>query len=754
MKPAIQFPFHLQALRVLTQNGTTGPEGELSLSPDGLYLTYGGYDVTFGTTGNVTSGTGQRAVGFTTNNNTTSIIPGPAGFLSAQNCRGAVTDGCGNFWASSAGSGNGVVYFGSNHANGSVAASPITTARAIGLFNNQLYFSTQSGTYGIYTVDSSTSGTPTTPGAVQTSLIASPSGAALNSTALPFGFFFNPAGTICYIADNRATADSTTGLQVQSGGIERFNLVSGTWTYQYTLPVSANAGVGAAWLTVDFSGTNPIIYATTTEASSNRIIKITDAGATSTYATIATSAFNNVFRGVAFSPSAIATPTQASSLNFTNVLTNSMTANWANNGGTGNLVYINTTNSFTAPSGTAATSGNPAYSGSGQQLVYSGAGNTVNITGLNPTTTYYFEVYAYNQVNCSYQYNTTTATNNPNSQITATPVVPLISVNPSSLSFGNVVVGQTYEQQYTVSASNVSANLTITAPANFGVSLTSGGPYTASLSLSETGGTIAGTIIYVGFTPTSATLYSGSTISNVDAGATTQLVSLTGTGINPAISVSGTVAFGNVNLTNTSLPQSFNVSGTNLISDVTVTAPAGYQVSLSSCTGYASSVSIPVTGTGTAQGGTLTSTPVYVEFTPTSNGSANTNLVVSATQATSQNQAVTGSGVTVTGFGIGNLAVLAIGTGCSPLTSSATAGSLVEFTPAGVQTGYDFAVLLAVVQNLHSAVRQVMMARLALAPIRFYLFLEATMPLQVFLRLPRALTRVAYLHLPRMALMA
>jgi hypothetical protein len=55
-------------------------------------------------------------------------------------------------------------------------------------------------------------------------------------------------------------------------------------------------------LTVDFSGANPIVYATTVEANANRLVRITDAGVGSTATLLATASTNTVFRGVAFAP--------------------------------------------------------------------------------------------------------------------------------------------------------------------------------------------------------------------------------------------------------------------------------------------------------------------------------------------------------------------------------------------------------------------------------------------------------------------
>ena len=60
--------------------------------------------------------------------------------------------------------------------------------------------------------------------------------------------------------------------------------------------------IGAHGVAVDFSGAHPVIYATTAEASTNRLVTITDTGAAATVTTLATAGVNQVFRGVVLTP--------------------------------------------------------------------------------------------------------------------------------------------------------------------------------------------------------------------------------------------------------------------------------------------------------------------------------------------------------------------------------------------------------------------------------------------------------------------
>lgn len=97
-----------------------------------------------------------------------------------------------------------------------------------------------------------------------------------------------------------------------------------------------------------------------------------------------------------------------------------------------------------------------------------------------------------------------------------------------------------------------------------------------------------------------------------------------------------------------SADRTFTVSGTILTSNVTVTAPTGYEVSLTSGTGFGSSVSITASGT-------LAATTVYVRLAASqTTGAKNGNITVASTGATTQNVAVTGTVNTVPQLSIQN----------------------------------------------------------------------------------------------------
>jgi hypothetical protein len=133
--------------------------------------------------------------------------------------------------------------------------------------------------------------------------------------------------------------------------------------------------------------------------------------------------------------------TQASNIIFTSVLSNGLTVNWTNGGGTHRTVVARATSavSFTPADGVAYSANSnfslAADQGSGNKVVYSGTGSSVAITGLAAGTSYFFRVFESNPAAASDQsnYNTNTATNNPLGTLTAEP-----TTQANTLTFSNV----------------------------------------------------------------------------------------------------------------------------------------------------------------------------------------------------------------------------------------------------------------------------------------------------------------------------
>ena len=113
---------------------------------------------------------------------------------------------------------------------------------------------------------------------------------------------------------------------------------------------------------------------------------------------------------------------------------------------------------------------------------------------------------------------------------------PVIDVNPSSLDFGYTHSDNTSaEQSFTLSGSLLTGapgNITVSAPTNFEVSLTSGSGFGSSVQVPYTSTTLDNTTIYTRFKPTApSTDYSGN-ITNSGDGAAIANVAVSGTSIN------------------------------------------------------------------------------------------------------------------------------------------------------------------------------------------------------------------------------
>jgi len=111
------------------------------------------------------------------------------------------------------------------------------------------------------------------------------------------------------------------------------------------------------------------------------------------------------------------------------------------------------------------------------------------------------------------------------------PATPAISVQAGTLDFGSLMVNTTSsEQSYIVSGINLTANIVVTAPSGYQVSTTSGSGFGSSVNLVPSSGTVSDTTIYVRFTPTTVSSYSGN-ITHTSTGASTENKPVTGAGL-------------------------------------------------------------------------------------------------------------------------------------------------------------------------------------------------------------------------------
>ncbi len=175
---------------------------------------------------------------------------------------------------------------------GTISAAP-TNNRVIHALNGNLYFTSASAAgSGLWRIK----GQPFNTVKPDTPALFISTGASSSS---PYGFSINAGETVAYIADDRTTSANV-------GGIYRWTLSGGVWTATDTLKPGTTTAGGARGVAVDWSGTYPVVYATTTD---NRLIRWVDSNNFShIYTVLATAGTNTVFRSVALSPRAATCP--------------------------------------------------------------------------------------------------------------------------------------------------------------------------------------------------------------------------------------------------------------------------------------------------------------------------------------------------------------------------------------------------------------------------------------------------------------
>jgi hypothetical protein len=284
-----------------TSNGYVGTGG-------GRYLAVSGHNAAVGTASVASQNNKVAQIIDSTTGGVVSRVEFPTGGAtgtppspySGNNFRSILPTGSNTFYTGGHSSGSpvtgGVWYY-----NGTVftqVSDPVaapTNLRNVEIYNSQLYFSTGSGTAGIYSLGT---GLPTTgphapvivPGLTATS---------------PYGFvmFDSNADSVldlAYVADDGTATGS---------GLRKYTFDGSVWTNQWSLlnnaagSLSINAGtgfIGVRGLAGTFSNGTATLFATTTETSDNRLISIIDAGDTppTTSTLLQSAGANFVFRGV------------------------------------------------------------------------------------------------------------------------------------------------------------------------------------------------------------------------------------------------------------------------------------------------------------------------------------------------------------------------------------------------------------------------------------------------------------------------
>ncbi|NDE85869.1 MAG: hypothetical protein EB056_07620, partial [Verrucomicrobia bacterium] len=189
---------------------------------------------------------------------------------------------------------------------------------------------------------------------------------------------------------------------------------------------------------------------------------------------------------------------------------------------------------------------------------------------------------------------------------------PALSLSTGALTTLASIDGSTgTSQSYTVSGSNLTGNITVTAPSNFEVSLNNSS-FAGTQTIIPGSGGVSQTV-YIRIKSTAPLGSVSGTVTHSGGGATTQNLSVSGTVVSnqPALTLSTTNLTGFSALQGSpSTSKSYTVSGVNLTGAITVTAPANYEISQNNST-FTNSLSLSPVGT------TLGTATLYVRVTAT-----------------------------------------------------------------------------------------------------------------------------------------
>jgi len=326
----------------------------------------------------------------------------------------------------------------------------------------------------------------------------------------------------------------------------------------------------------------------------------------------------------------LGTPTSSAA---TSVTSTSFSANWsAVSGVSSYLLDVATNNTFTSMV-------------SGYSALSVGNVTTYSVTGLSPSTTYYFRV----RVNNSICTNSTTKTviTKPNNDESASAItLTANSTGTCTTTTTSTTVGGTQtlsaQSSYGTADDDVWFKFVATAPSmDMTVSLGTIGDlvieaYTSSLvSIGVVDASF--TTEYVSFTNLTigstyyVRVYSFSSSSSYQGTFTVCLATP------PTISTSGTLTSFTSCSGTVSSEKSFSITGYGLLANITVTAPTGFELSTTSGGSFSSPITLVQSGGG------VSATTIYVRMKSTATGSPSGNITCTSTSATSQNVAASGT---------------------------------------------------------------------------------------------------------------
>ena len=432
----------------------------------------------------------------------------------------------------------------SGFTSGTQAAS---TNIASGAFTSDLSGLAQGTTYYYKAYATNAGGTAYGSELSFTTLTPNPSIAVTNPTAF---------GTVCLNTTAGPNSFVISGTNLSTANVTVAALAGYTYsttsagTYTTTLSLTQPGGTYSQTIYVKFTPTAVQSYAGSISVAGGGV----------------SSALNAAVSGAGINTASTVTSGAASSITTTTATVAGTVTATGCSAVTAYGIEYSTTNGFANGSGTATASTNIA----------SGA-YTSALSGLAPSTIYYYHAYATNAGGTSY--------GAQQSFTTAAPPPPAITVTALS-AFGNLCVGSLAgPNSFTINGANLTTALITVGPlAGYSFSETSTGTYNNVIGILQTGGTQSKTV-YVKFNPMAVQSYNGN-IPVVGGGVTTAVnVPAVGAGVNTLATIT-TGASSAVTTTTANLAGSF---GTNGCSPITA-----YGIEYSGVSGFVGGTGIKV----------------------------------------------------------------------------------------------------------------------------------------------------------------
>ncbi|MEN6446083.1 MAG: chitobiase/beta-hexosaminidase C-terminal domain-containing protein [Candidatus Cloacimonas sp.] len=205
---------------------------------------------------------------------------------------------------------------------------------------------------------------------------------------------------------------------------------------------------------------------------------------------------------------------------------------------------------------------------------------------------------------------------------------PTIVVSGTLTPFSTYTGTPSTAQSYTLSGQNLTGSITVTAPTGFALS-TDNTTFSSALTVANN----FNGLVYVRLTGTAAGTFSGNIVHS-STGATAINLAVEGTvsAPSPLIDITANLNDFSTILGTPSAAQSYTLTGRFLTSAISITAPAGFNLSTNDTT-FTSTLSLASNFSGT----------IYVRLTGVSAGTFTGNIVHSSTGAPTQNLAVNGT---------------------------------------------------------------------------------------------------------------